>query len=94
MISLCPQNTCRLIGQTPIKGVKSWSSVPQRGRKPHCSTCIQGSTNGQDSPFQHPGIDFPGKAEECDPPLAGAHTLVPLVKDGNLTPFLPSSAVL
>ncbi|KAK3558536.1 hypothetical protein QTP86_019007 [Hemibagrus guttatus] len=34
------------------------------GRKPHCSSCIRGSTNRADSPLQYSGIDFP---ETCQP---------------------------
>lgn len=29
-----------------------------------------------DSPFQHPGMDFHGEAEECDFPIVGAHSQV------------------
>ena len=30
------------------------------------------------SPLQYPGIDFPGEAEDCDPPIVGTHPPVPL----------------
>ncbi len=42
-----------------------------------------------DSPLLYPGIDFSGKAEECDPPIVGTHPPVPLLKKGDHHPFCP-----
>lgn len=46
-----------------------------------------------DSPFQHPGIDFLGEAKECDPPIVGAHLTLNCLcdltpGDGRVVPFV------
>ncbi len=41
------------------------------------------------SPLQYPGIEFPGEAEECDPPVIGTHTPVPLLIKRDQHPGLP-----
>lgn len=42
-------------------------------------------------PFQHPGINFPREAEDCDTPIIGAHPPVSRVQplSGSLVPELP-----
>ncbi len=42
------------------------------------------------SPFQYPGIDLPGEAEKCDPPVVGTHPPVPLLEERDHHPDLPS----
>uniref|UniRef100_A0A3Q4BCA2 SCAN box domain-containing protein n=1 Tax=Mola mola TaxID=94237 RepID=A0A3Q4BCA2_MOLML len=42
-----------------------------------------------DSSPQHPGIDLPREAEECDPPVVGTHPLVPLHEKGHHHTCLP-----
>ncbi|CAM4331811.1 unnamed protein product [Leuciscus chuanchicus] len=41
------------------------------------------------SPLQYPGIDFPGEAEKCDPPVVGTHPPIPLLKKWDHHPGLP-----
>ena len=63
----------------------------------HCSTARTEATllllklrfdNQPEPPFQHPGINFPGEVEQCDPPIVGAHPLDPLFENkmGPTTP--------
>ena len=70
-----PQNTCGLVGQTPMN-----PPTPRRGYRagpvfhgPEETTLFFLNPRfyyRPYSPLQNPGIDFPGEAEKCDPPSA------------------------
>jgi len=92
-----PQSTCRLDGQTPMPPPPQ----PCKGKQlVHCSTARTESTlflqmlmfdNQPEPPFQHPGINFPGEAVQCDTPIIGEHTPVPLFENGDHHPVCHST---
>jgi len=45
--------------------------------------------NKPEPSFQHPGINVPREAEQCDSPIIGAHPLVPFLENGDHHPGLP-----
>ncbi len=69
--SPCPENTCRLDGQTPMppqqhckgKVLVHWSTV----RTESALLLLNLRFDSQsEPPFQHPGINFPWEAEQCN----------------------------
>ncbi len=86
MVSLLHVHKTHVDWQQPCKGKQLV----------HCCTTRTESTlllldmryvNWLEAPFQHPGINFPGKAEQC--PIIGAHPRFTFFKNGNHHPGLP-----
>ncbi|KAI3368138.1 hypothetical protein L3Q82_007870 [Scortum barcoo] len=91
-----PQSTCGLVGQTPINpqapcgGYRAGPVFHDQDENRIVPPESEGSTIGRpNSTLQYPGVDLPGEAEKCDPPVVGTHSPVPLFKKRDHHPSLP-----
>ncbi|KAI3363819.1 hypothetical protein L3Q82_001420 [Scortum barcoo] len=90
-----PQSTCGLVGQTPINpqapcgGYRAGPVFHDQDENRIVPPESEGRLYRPNSPLQYPGVDLPGEAEKCDPPVVGTHSPVPLFKKRDHHPSLP-----
>ncbi|KAI3371831.1 hypothetical protein L3Q82_006713 [Scortum barcoo] len=87
-----PQSTCRLVGQTPINPqapCREYRAGPVFHDRDENRIVPPESEGRLSFPLQYPGVDLPGEAEKCDPPVVGTHSPVPLFKKRDHHPGLP-----
>ncbi|KAI3369543.1 hypothetical protein L3Q82_007753 [Scortum barcoo] len=92
-----PQSTCGLVGQTPINPQApcgEYRAGPVFHDRDETKTALFLLNPRVDyrpnSPLQYPGVDLPGEAEKCHPPVVGTHSPVPFLKRGTTTPVCHS----